>query len=56
MFKNKIITDLSGVVFNINLKWGDATESKMKEPEQDYKVIPTSQVTKLDKYGNVTTF
>jgi hypothetical protein len=56
MFKNKIITDLSGVVFSPNLKWGEATESKMKEPEQDYKVIPTSQVTKLDKYGNVIKF
>jgi hypothetical protein len=28
----------------------------MKEPEQDYKVIPTSQVTKLDKYGNIINF
>jgi hypothetical protein len=56
MFKNKIITDLSGVTFNINTKWGEKSESKMKEPEMDYKVIPTSQVTKLDKYGNVITF
>ena len=56
MFKNKIISDLSGVAFNINTKWGEKSESKMKEPEMDYKVIPTSQVTKLDKYGNVITF
>ena len=56
MFKNKIISDLSGVEFSINLKWGEKSESKMKEPEMDYKVIPTSQVTKLDKYGNVLPF
>ena len=56
MFKNKIISDLSGVTFNINTKWGEKSESKMKEPEMDYKVIPTEQVTKLDKYGNVITF
>ena len=56
MFKNKIISDLSGVPFNVNLKWGEKSESKMKEPEQDYKVIPRSEVTKLDKYGNITKF
>lgn len=55
MFKNKIITDLSGVNFKINTKWGEKTESKMKEPEKDYKVIPTEKVTKLDKFGNVVT-
>ncbi len=56
MFKNKIISDLSGVPFNINLKWGEKSESKMKEPEQDYRVIPTDKITKLDKFGNVITF
>ena len=53
MFKNKIITDLSGVNFKINTKWGEKSESKMKEPDKDYKVVPTEKITKIDKYGNV---
>lgn len=53
MIKNKVISDLSGVKFNVGMSWGEASESKEKEKEQDYKVVPTSQVTKLDKYGKV---
>lgn len=53
MFKNKVITDLSGVKFNVNLSWGDPSESKEKEKPQDYKVISTSDVTKLDPTGKV---
>jgi hypothetical protein len=53
MFKNKIISDLSGIKFNLNLKWSDPSESKMKEPDMDNKVIQTSDVTKLDPQGNV---
>jgi hypothetical protein len=53
MFKNKIITDLSGVKFDMSLSWGEASESRGKELEMDYKVIPSSQVTKLDPQGNI---
>lgn len=51
MFKNKIITDLSGVPFNLKLKWSEPSEWDSKEPEMDYKVIPTEKVTKVDKEG-----
>jgi hypothetical protein len=53
MFKNKIISDLSGVKFDIDLKWGEKSEGTSKEPDPDYKVIPTEKITKIDKYGNV---
>jgi hypothetical protein len=53
MFKNKIINDLSGVKFNISLKWSEKQEYKGKEPEMDNKVLGASDVTKLDKFGNV---
>lgn len=53
MFKNKVISDLSGVKFNVNLSWGDPSDSKEKEKPQDYKVISTSDVTKLDPTGKV---
>jgi hypothetical protein len=53
MFKNKIISDLSGVRFNISMSWGDPSEGKQKENPQDYKVMSTSDVTKLDPYGKV---
>lgn len=55
MFKNKIFNDLSGVKFTLNQKWGDASESKGKEPEMDNKVISAENVTKLDQYGNPIT-
>ena len=51
LFKNKILNDLSGVKFTLNQKWGDASESRGKEPEMDNKVINAQDVTKLDKYG-----
>jgi hypothetical protein len=53
MFKNKIISDLSGVPFSIKLKWGEASERKGPEPEMDNKVISASDVTELDEYGNI---
>lgn len=53
MFKNKIISDLSGVPFNLNLKWSEPVEFNPKEPEMDNKVIGIEDVTKLDKQGNV---
>jgi hypothetical protein len=52
---NKVISDLSGVTFNIGLKWGDPQESREVKKEQDYKVIKTSDVTKLDPTGKVIT-
>lgn len=53
MFKNKVISDLSGVKFNVNLNWGDPIDSKEKEKPQDYKVMSVSDVTKLDRSGKV---
>lgn len=53
MFKNKIITDLSGVSFAMRTSWGEAGESREQNKPEDYKVIPTEQVTKLDQYGKV---
>lgn len=56
MFKNKIISDLSGVPFNLSLKWSEPAEPfKPKEPEMNYKVINQKDVTKVDNVGNVTT-
>ncbi len=55
MFKNKIITDLSGVPFNLNLKWSEPVEFNPKEPAMNNKVIDTKDVTKLDKQGNLIT-
>jgi hypothetical protein len=53
MFKNKIITDLSGIPFNLNLKWSEPVEFNSKEPEMNNKVIGIEDVTKLDKQGNI---
>jgi hypothetical protein len=53
MFKNKIITDLSGIPFNLNLKWSEPVEFNSKEPEMNNKVVGIEDVTKLDKQGNI---
>ena len=53
MFKNKIITDLSGVSFAMGTSWGETGESREQDKPEDYKVIPTEQVTKIDQYGKV---
>jgi hypothetical protein len=53
MFKNKIISDLSGVKLNLNIKWSEPSEYKTKEPEMNHKVINAEDVTKLDNKGNV---
>ena len=53
MFKNKIISDLSGVKLNLNLKWSEPSEGKIKEPDMDNKVIGIEDVTKLDPQGRV---
>lgn len=55
MFKNKIISDLSGINFNLNLKWSEPVEFNSKEPEMDNKVIGIEDVTKMDKQGNIIT-
>jgi hypothetical protein len=54
LFKNKIIADLSGVNWSFGLKWKEDSESngyKAKEPDMDFKVMGTEDVTKLDNYG-----
>ena len=57
MFKNKIISDLSGVQFPIGLVWSDSEEGKMKEPEMDNKVRGAQQLRDVDpKTGKVKRF
>jgi hypothetical protein len=53
IFKNKIISDLSGVKLNMGLKWSEPSEGKQTEPAADNKVIPTENVTKIDKQGKI---
>lgn len=53
MFKNKIITDLSGVKLPLDLKWADPMESPGREPDVDYKVMQSDKLRKIDTYGNV---
>lgn len=55
MFKNKIISDLSGVSFNLNLKWSEPAEFNPKEPAMNNKVMNADDVTKVDKQGNLIT-
>jgi hypothetical protein len=56
MFKNKIISDLSGVTFELNIKWSEPKEYNTKDPEMDNKVIGAEGVTKLSKSGKVLRF
>lgn len=53
MFKNKIISDLSGVKLPMKLKWAEKKEMSFKEPEMDAKVMKKSSIRKIDKYGNI---
>ena len=53
LFKNKIISDLSGITWSFGLKWGEKGEGSGTDPNMDYKVIPTDNVTKLDNRGNI---
>jgi hypothetical protein len=56
MFKNKIISDLSGVPFNLNLKWSEPKEFKSKDPEMDNKVIGAEEVSKIGRSGKILRF
>lgn len=56
MFKNKIISDLSGIPFNLKLKWSEPSEWNSNEPEMNYKVIPSDKVTSMDSNGRVKKF
>jgi hypothetical protein len=53
LFKNIIIRDLSSIEWSFGLKWKEDKESSYtaKEPEMNFKVLDTEDVTKLDKYG-----
>lgn len=53
LFKNKIISDLSGITWSFGLKWSERSEGSGTEPNMDYKVIPSSNVTKMDNKGNI---
>ena len=53
MFKNKIISDLSGVPFNLNIKWSEPKEFKGKEPEMDYKVMDKEDIPKITPSGKI---
>ena len=55
LFKNIIIRDLSAITWSFGLKWKEDSESsgyKVKEPDMDFKVLGTEDVTKLDNKGN----
>jgi len=56
MFKNKIISDLSGVSFELTIKWSEPKEYTSKDPEMDNKVIGTEDVSKLSKTGKLLKF
>jgi len=56
MFKNKIISDLSGIPFDIGMKWSEPKEFKSKDPEMDNKVISAEDVTKVGKTGKILNF
>jgi hypothetical protein len=56
MFKNKIISDLSGVPFNLNLKWSEPKDFKSKDPEMDNKVMGAQDVTKVGRSGKILRF
>ena len=53
MFKNKVITDLSGIPFNLSTKWSEGSDYKGKEPEIDYKVINKENITKVSPQGKL---
>jgi len=53
MFKNKIITDLSGVPFNLATKWSEGSDFKGKDPEMDNKVIGKEDITKVNPQGKL---
>jgi hypothetical protein len=53
MFKNKIITDLSGVPFNLNIKWSEPKEYATKDPEMDNKVIQSTDVPRVTPSGKI---
>jgi hypothetical protein len=52
MFKNKIISDLSGVRLSLTLVWSQSQDREESEPDMDNKVIQTSDVTKLTPSGS----
>jgi hypothetical protein len=56
MFKNKIINDLSGVSFDLKIKWSNVAEYTSKSPEMEHRVIRKGDVTKLNKFGKVFIF
>ena len=53
MFKNKIISDLSGVTLPLNLKWVSTDTQTTREPEMDAKVMMKDKIRKLDNRGNI---
>jgi len=53
MFKNKIISDISGVDFNLSIQWSEPAEYKSAEPQMDNKVILAKDVTTLDPRGRI---
>lgn len=53
MFKNKIISDLSGVKLPIKLKWVTPKGGPNKPPKMDAKVMRKSDIRKINKFGEV---
>ena len=53
MFKNKIISDLSGVKLPIKLKWVTPKGGPNKPPKMDAKVMRKSDIRKINKFGEI---
>ena len=53
MFKNKIITDLSGVKLPLKLRWSIPRDFPANDPEMDHKVMKMDKIRKLDNKGNI---
>ena len=53
MFKNKIISDLSGVKLPIKLKWITPKGGPNKAPKMDAKVMKKSDIRTINKFGDI---
>ena len=53
LFKNKIISDLSGVPFDMNLIWSGEDSKNLREPEMDNKVRNIEDVKRVSPEGRI---
>lgn len=53
LFKNKIISDLSGVTFDLGLIWSGEDSKNLREPEMDNKVRNIEDVKRVSPEGRI---